>query len=144
MNSDSADREGSGAARIVAAAALDVALVLVFATSGRSSHAEALSLAGIWGTAWPFLAGLAIIWIAALVWRRPTSILRCGLPVWVGTVALGLLLRVAFTDGGAALPFVLVASGVLGLFLLGWRAVWAGVIALRRRNTQAEPSKATD
>ncbi|MFC6235738.1 DUF3054 domain-containing protein, partial [Leucobacter soli] len=57
---------------LASAAALDAALVLAFSVLGRRSHAEALTIAGIWETAWPFLAGLAISWLAALVWRRPT------------------------------------------------------------------------
>lgn len=113
-------------------ALLDVAFVLVFAALGRGSHAEALTPAGIWQTAWPFLAGLAIMWIAALVWRRPTAVLRSGVPVWVGTVALGMVLRVLFTAGGAALPFVIVATIALGLLLVGWRAVWALIRRVRR------------
>ncbi len=109
---------------IVLAAAIDALLVLTFAALGRSSHSEEATIAGLWHTAWPFLAALALVWAIARIWQRPTAVWRSGLPVWVGTVAIGLILRVLFTDGGAALPFVLVASGVLGLMLLGWRAVW--------------------
>jgi len=123
-----------GPPSIVAAAALDAALVIVFAALGRGSHAKEATLSGLWQTAWPFLAALAIVWIAALVWRRPAAVLRSGLPVWIGTVALGLVLRVVFTDGGAALPFVLVATGALGLLLLGWRLIAALVSARRRRS----------
>lgn len=113
----------AGAAAVTAAAILDALVVLIFAALGRSAHAEATTLAGLWETAWPFLAALALVWLAGAVWRRPAAILRSGLPVWIGTVALGMLARVLFTDGGAALPFVLVATGTLGLGLLGWRAI---------------------
>lgn len=134
MSSFPARREGTHAIRIIAAAALDTVLVLAFAASGRASHDEAVGAAGIWHTAWPFLAGLVIAWVVALVWRRPTAILRSGVPVWIGTVALGLVIRVIFTDGGAALPFVLVASSVLLFALVGWRAAFVlGRILLRRR-----------
>lgn len=122
-------------AAILAAAALDVVFVALFAASGRSQHGEAATLAGLWQTAWPFLAALALVWAAALVWRRPMAVLRSGLPVWLGTVALGMVLRVAFTDGGAALPFVLVATGVLGASLVGWRLVAALLRRLRRRSS---------
>lgn len=118
---------------IAVSALLDTILVLVFATLGRSAHAEALTPAGLWDTAWPFLAALALSWVVCLVWRRPTAPLRSGLPVWIGTVALGLLARVLFTSGGAALPFVLVATITLGALLLGWRAIWVLILRLRRR-----------
>lgn len=124
---------------IISSAVLDIAFVTLFAAAGRGSHHEEASLAGLWQTAWPFLAGLAIAWIGMRIWRRPTSILYAGLPAWIGSVAIGMLLRVLFTDGGAALPFVLVATGVLGATLLGWRAIVALVAKLagaRRRKSE--------
>ncbi len=130
-SSSKAMPRGSAVA-VLLAVVLDVALVLVFAASGRSQHGEAASLAGLWETAWPFLFALAFTWAVALIWRRPFALLRSGLPVWIGTVVFGMLMRVAFTDGGAALPFVLVATGVLGVFLLGWRIIALLVMRLRR------------
>jgi hypothetical protein len=38
---------------------LDTALVVVFVSIGRTSHAEGLDVAGVAGTVWPFLAALA-------------------------------------------------------------------------------------
>ena len=42
----------------LAALGVDTALVVVFAATGRLSHAENV-LVGLWTTAWPFLAALA-------------------------------------------------------------------------------------
>ena len=53
------------AARVRALAA-DVVLVLLFATIGRASHREGLSVAGVLEVAWPFLAALAVGWLAAV------------------------------------------------------------------------------
>lgn len=117
----------------IIAGAIDAVLVTVFAALGRNSHELSATIAGVWATAWPFLAGLAISWVVALVWRRPVAVLRSGLPVWAGTVALGLTLRTTVGSGGAALPFVLVTIGTLGLMLLGWRLVWAFTRSLLRR-----------
>ena len=39
---------------------LDVGCVLAFVAIGRHTHHDGDSVAGIWHTAWPFLAGLAI------------------------------------------------------------------------------------
>jgi peptidoglycan/LPS O-acetylase OafA/YrhL len=101
--------------------ALDVLAVLLFSAVGRRTHAEGVSLAGIAGTAWPFLAGTVAGWGVARAWRRPASS-ATGLTVWVAAVALGMLLR-RLTGEGTAWPFVVVATVVLAALFLGWRAV---------------------
>jgi peptidoglycan/LPS O-acetylase OafA/YrhL len=101
--------------------ALDVLAVLLFAAVGRRTHAEGVSMAGIAGTAWPFLAGTVTGWGVARAWRRPSSP-ATGLTVWVAAVALGMLLR-RLTGEGTAWPFVVVATVVLAALVLGWRAV---------------------
>jgi Protein of unknown function (DUF3054) len=100
---------------------VDVACVLVFCAVGRRSHDEGLNIAGIATTAWPFLSGTGVGWLAARAWRRPTAVAPTGVVVWVCTVAVGMLLRKA-TSAGVAASFVVVASTVTALLLLGWRA----------------------
>ncbi|WP_082590983.1 DUF3054 domain-containing protein [Phycicoccus sp. Soil748] len=106
--------------RAAPALALDVASVLLFAGIGRASHAEGLTVGGVLGVAWPFLAALAVGW--AVVRARGTWPLAVGAaaPVWLVTACLGLVLRVA-TGGGFAWSFGVVTLVVLGLFLVGWR-----------------------
>ena len=113
----------------VLAAAIDVVIVGVFAATGRASHGE--GPAGVIDTAWPFLAGLALGWIATLAWRRPAAPVRTGVPVWLITVAAGMTLR-ALTGQGIAVAFILVASVVLGALLIGWRGI-AALVARKRR-----------
>ncbi|HIT76528.1 MAG TPA: DUF3054 domain-containing protein [Candidatus Avipropionibacterium avicola] len=96
---------------------LDLLLVIVFALSGRASHTETLDPVGLLGTAWPFLAGCVVGHLVVRAWRRPTALWPTGVVIWIVTVAGGMGLR-ALTDAGTALSFVLVATGVLGLFLL--------------------------
>ncbi|MGO4385347.1 DUF3054 domain-containing protein [Specibacter sp. RAF43] len=110
---------------------LDAALIIVFAASGRSSHAESLGVAGVLGTAWPFLAALGIGWLASRTWRHPFRLWPTGVCVWLITVAGGMALRIA-SGSTAAIPFVVVATLVLALFLLGQRAV----VTLLMRRTQ--------
>jgi hypothetical protein len=107
----------------------DVVCVLVFCTIGRRSHAEGITVAGVVETAWPFLAGTALGWVAARGWRNPAALAPTGLTVWLGTVVIGMLLRKA-TSAGTAVSFVVVASLVTAILLLGWRAV---ATALARR-----------
>ena len=112
------------------AAVLDVGCVLVFVIIGRDSHAKGESLAGIASTAWPFLAGLAGGWLAARTWRQPLRLWPGGVGAWLGTVALGMVLRMV-AGQGTAVAFVVVALVFLGLFLLGWRLL--GRLARLRR-----------
>ncbi|WP_053203674.1 DUF3054 domain-containing protein [Jiangella muralis] len=102
------------------AVAVDAVLVLVFVLIGRRTHDDPLSLAGLARTAWPFAAGLAVGWAVTLLRRRPPVALVTGVTVWLATVVVGMLLRAASGHGTAA-SFVVVATVVLGAFLVGWR-----------------------
>ncbi|WP_343709262.1 DUF3054 domain-containing protein [Mycobacterium sp.] len=101
---------------------IDVACVLVFCAVGRRSHDEGLNVAGVATTAWPFLSGTAVGWLASQAWRRPAAVYPTGVVVWLCTVAVGMLLR-KVSGAGVAGGFVVVASTVLALLLLGWRAI---------------------
>ncbi len=117
------------------ALAVDCCCVLAFVVIGRASHERGETLGGIASTAWPFLAGLACGWLAARAWRRPLGLFPAGVGAWLGTVAVGMVLRVV-AGQGTAVAFVLVALGFLGLFLLGWRLVprvAPALVRLRRR-----------
>lgn len=100
---------------------VDVGCVLVFCAVGRRSHDEGLDVAGVATTAWPFLVGTAIGWLLARGWRRPTAVAPTGIVVWVCTVAVGMVLR-KISSAGVAVSFVVVASTVTAVLLLGWRA----------------------
>jgi hypothetical protein len=111
--------------RPVVALLLDVVLVVVFAAVGRASHEEASPVLGALLTAWPFLVGTALGWVVVRVLRHTWPLgVSPGVSVWFATVLVGLVLRHA-TGQGTAASFVVVAAVVLGLFLLGWRALAA-------------------
>ena len=122
------DRRSSTAAGALAA---DLACVLVFTALGRRNHDEGVSLAGVAETAWPFITGTLVGWLVSRGWRRPTAVAPTGIVVWVCTVVVGMGLRKA-TSAGIAVSFIVVASLVTALLLLGWRAVLASVT--RRRS----------
>ena len=107
----------------------DIACIVVFCTIGRRSHAEGLTLGGIAETAWPFLSGTLVGWLISRGWRAPRAVAPTGVVVWFSTVIIGMLLRKASSQGVAAC-FIVVASLVTALLLLGWRVV-AGLIAKR-------------
>ena len=113
---------------------LDIVLVVVFAAIGRATHdGDVLGPfgSGLATTAWPFVAALLIGWAVTRAWRRPTVVVRTGLPVWAITVALGMVLR-ALSGQGVAVAFIIVATITLAVFLLGWRGL-ARLAARRRR-----------
>ncbi|MEI7915019.1 MAG: DUF3054 domain-containing protein [Mycobacteriaceae bacterium] len=120
-------------AAVIAAVIVDVALLCLFAATGRRSHAEGVTPAGIADTAWPFVAGAAVGWMLSRGWRRPTAVVPTGVTVWISTVAVGMLLR-RVTGAGTAWSFVVVATVAAGLLILGWRIVAVGVSRRRRRS----------
>ena len=122
-----AERTAARAALVALLA--DVVCVLVFCAIGRRSHAEGITVAGVAQTAWPFLSGTAAGWLAARAWRRPASLAPTGIVIWLFTVAIGMLLRKA-TSQGTAFSFVVVASLSTAILLLGWRLA-ARVLARR-------------
>ena len=102
----------------------DIVCVIVFCTIGRRSHAEGLTVAGIAQTARLFLAGTGVGWLLIRGWRQPFTVIPTGVVVWVCTVVVGMLLRKA-TSAGVQASFVVVASIVTAVLLLGWRVVAA-------------------
>ncbi|MFX0539723.1 DUF3054 domain-containing protein [Ornithinimicrobium sp. Y1847] len=114
----------------------DLLVVLLFAAAGRASHELSGDVLGVLQTAWPFLVGLAVGWLAVL--RQPGDRRRWwlnGIVIWSCSLVIGMLLRLA-TGEGTALPFVLVAAGTLALGLIGWRAV-AALVGSRSGAAQA-------
>ncbi|MEZ5382792.1 MAG: DUF3054 domain-containing protein [Microthrixaceae bacterium] len=122
----------------------DVAVVLVFVSTGRSSHDEGLAIGSILATAAPFLLALAGGWGVltglrvksalgsswAGSWTRMRAPWPEGVALWLVTAALGLTLRNLVFGKGTAASFVVVAFVVLGVGLVGWRAALG---AARRR-----------
>lgn len=109
--------------RTVPAMLIDAVLIVVFAAIGRSSHSEGMTFGGILGTAAPFLLGGLFGWVLQWIFeKRPAITVADGVTVWVVTVAAGMTVR-HLAGEGIALPFIVVATIVLGAFLLGWRLI---------------------
>jgi hypothetical protein len=111
--------------RIVTGLALDATVVCLFAAIGRRNHGESGALLAVATTAWPFLVGLAACWLVSLsTLRRAPLLVRDGIPLWLATVAIGMVLR-HLAGAGTAVAFVVVAILFLGAGLLGWRVLAA-------------------
>ena len=109
-------------ARVRVAAALDIAVIVVFVAIGRRNHDEGSAMGEVFRIAAPFLIGLAAGWIVARAWRRPFDV-ATGCTIWIVTIAVGMVLRRTMFDRGTAVSFVIVASVFTGVFLIGWRLV---------------------
>ena len=115
----------------ITAFAIDVVMVTAFVIIGRSSHDRDL-LRNLGNTLWPFLLALVVAWLVSKAWRWPLAPLRAGLPIWIGTAAVGMLLRWAAGQGVQTI-FIFVGIGFLFLFLVGWRLLVAAFTRVRPR-----------
>jgi hypothetical protein len=120
--------------RTVIAALADIVAIVVFVAIGRNNHKEGETVDAIFTVAAPFLIALAVGWIAARAWTRPMQV-ETAFVIWPITVALGMLLRNLVFDRGTALPFIIVATIVTGVFLVGWRMLAAA--AERRMSSKS-------
>lgn len=122
----------------------DIIAVLVFAVLARAAHGG-LGLAQIADTFWPFaigaLVGTGIATVAlrgagggAIVGVSAARIARSmhyGIIVWLVTVLTGLAIWAARHAAVPHISFIIVATTMSGLLIVGWRA--AGPLIARRR-----------
>ena len=99
---------------------LDIICVVIFVIVGRRNHNETTDAVGTLRTAAPFLIALLGAWVGAKAWRAPRA-LSTGVVLWLVTTAVGLGIRRFVFGDGIATPFVIVATLVLGLLLVGTR-----------------------
>jgi hypothetical protein len=128
--------------RSAGAALADFCCVLLFVVIGRANHHAGGALTGLWDTFWPFAAGAAAGMVVTRFWRRPTALFPTGVGVWLGTVVIGMALRV-LAGQGTAFAFILVALAFLGLFQLGWRLGWRWATS-RLLTADAQDSQSPD
>jgi uncharacterized membrane protein YbjE (DUF340 family) len=96
--------------------------VLLFVAVGRRNHDESTGVSGIVEVALPFLLALVSGWLVTRAWRTPQA-LSTGVVIWLATVIGGLLLRNLLFNRGTATPFIIVATLVLGVLLVGRRLI---------------------
>jgi peptidoglycan/LPS O-acetylase OafA/YrhL len=99
---------------------LDVVCVVIFVIVGRRNHDETTDAVGTLRTTAPFLIALLGAWVGSKAWRAPRA-LSTGVVLWIVTAGVGLGIRRFVFGDGIATPFVIVATLVLGLLLVGTR-----------------------
>ena len=107
---------------IFTALVADIILVITFAAVGFYTHAQVLTVDGVVQTSWPFLVGLGCAWILSAAWTAPLAPMRTGVAIWSTTILLGMIIRFA-VGAGIAGPFIIVASALNFLTLVGWRVI---------------------
>ena len=115
-------RAGQAWRNLLLAGSADVVAVLVFVAAGRRSHSEGSALGGTLDVAWPFMVGVGVAWLLVLVTGLPPMGLRAGGLAVACSVVIGMALRAGVQHRGTPVAFILVATGFLGVLLLGWRA----------------------
>ncbi|PLV98505.1 hypothetical protein BRL53_10090 [Corynebacterium ulcerans] len=98
----------------------DVIAVLTFAIFARAAHGG-LGILQILNTWWPFLIGTALGWL--LIRARNPLTLGNGAIVWVATAAAGLTVWGIRHGQVPHWSFMIVATVMSGILLLGWRVV---------------------
>ncbi|KAB1503195.1 DUF3054 domain-containing protein [Corynebacterium sp. 320] len=121
----------------VRAAIFDILAILLFALLARIAHNTPempLSVLGWLETSWPFLCGTLLGWGVLVLIRRSPDAQRLlpGAIVWVFSVATGLTLWGVRHSAFPHWSFIVVATVMSALLLLGWRAI-AGMVARRAR-----------
>ena len=96
--------------------------MLLFVAVGRRNHDESAGISGVVEVALPFLIALISGWLITRAWRSPQA-LSTGVVIWLVTVVLGLGLRNFLFDRDTATPFIVVATLVLGVLLVGRRLI---------------------
>jgi hypothetical protein len=127
----------------------DVATLLLFATIGRVSHGEGISLGAAFGTAWPFIAG----WLAsaalldgygkAAQGGSAGAAAAAAAKTWALGIPAGLLVRAASRGYLPDPAFVAVSLAANGVLLVGWRtALAAATPAAKEPQTPLEQLRA--
>ena len=112
---------------------INALLIVIFAIIGVASHDGNLGISNIARVAIPFLLPYLILAAAIKPTKLINNIFPAGLALWLITVVLGPILRSMLFSDTSALAFILVAAGVLAVFILGRRSI--STLLTRQRKT---------
>lgn len=118
---------------VAVAPVLDALCLIVFVAAGRQSHDLQGGASWFFIVVWPLLAGWFLTALAARLYvRRDHTWRRLAATLVIG-IAVALLLRATASHRDTPLAFVVVAYLFITALTAGWRLVWMGVVAMRRR-----------
>lgn len=118
----------------------DLIAIAAFALFARMAHQSddmPFNFLGWLSTLWPFVIGVVLAWgVLALAKLDGVRVAPGGVVAWIVTVVVGLAIWGVRNGAFPHWSFILVASSVSALLMLGWRAI-AGVVVRRRSPSQA-------
>ena len=111
----------------VQAVIMDIVAVLLFALFARIAH-NSPELPFTWGgvvaTAWPFVLGAAAGFGGMAILHKPAGTVKpFGMTVWILAVVVGLTIWGIHHNTFPHWSFMIVATVVSALFILGWRGL---------------------
>lgn len=114
-----------------------IAAFALFARMAHQSDDMPFNFLGWLSTLWPFVLGVVLAWgVLALAKLDGVRVAPGGVVAWIVTVVVGLAIWGVRNGAFPHWSFILVASSVSALLMLGWRAI-AGVVVRRRSPSQA-------
>lgn len=114
---------------------LDIAWIVLFALLGRRSHGTETGLIAVASTAGPFLAGYAVALAITRLRNAPAALGRGAVAVGI-TLVVGMAIRTVLYGRLPDPAFIVVATLVLAVGMLGWRLL--ALVWRRRRPAAAE------
>lgn len=114
----------------------DLAIVMAFPFIGAMNHEDAVSFESFTRTVVPFAFAWVVVGVGsgALALATLRSVRRTSLrvpPAWLAAGVLAIGLRIAVFDREFSLAFSLVAIGLVGALIIGWRLLLAAVLRTR-------------
>ena len=100
----------------------DIVAIAIFALLARIAHRTdemPLNIAGWASTVWPFLLGVALAWVISLALLKKGN----AWVIWIVTVVTGLVIWTIRNQRIPHWSFILVASVMSALLMLGWRGI---------------------
>ena len=107
------------------AVALDFVAIAVFALLARMAHQSEempFNFAGWASTVWPFAIGVVLGWVIVLMSTRGEKQEK-GVLIWLITVVTGLVIWGIRNQQLPHWSFIVVASVMSALLMLGWRGI---------------------
>lgn len=102
----------------------DIVAILAFAIFARMAHkSEPFTALNVLNTWWPFAVGVCVAWGFFALSKRQGASLASGVIVWACTVFAGLGHWAVEHGRAPHYSFIIVATVMSGLLLLGWRGI---------------------
>ncbi|WP_080791797.1 DUF3054 domain-containing protein [Corynebacterium pacaense] len=110
--------------------AISIGLFALFARIAHQSEEMPLTVMGWFKTLLPFLAGVFLAYLFAIIPAKlhPQLFWPAGVVVWLSAVVVGLVIWGINNGGVPHWSFMIVATTASAILVLGWRALFRVII----------------